>query len=528
MSRYGLIRVALVAAVLVIAGAVWTVGQVQTSADDSSTRAISGGEQMLIAMLDQETGLRGFINTGQSRFLEPYQSGRQHLETAIATAKRNATDRADHRLLTAQIAIARRWQKLAETELARLHAGGKAKVADAVARKRVMDRFRRLNASFITDKEKDRRRDRRTASYITLAVILGIGVLFGALGGLMFERPARRDARRRRRLAEFGAALQVARSEAEAFGVLRRHLEGWLDRARAVVLIRNASHNRLEAATPLEDSPGLAKQLESAAPESCLSIRLAKPYSRVPGDSGLLVCDLCGELADASTCLPTVVGGEVIGSVLVQTPAALPPIAEEELEVSVTTAGPVIANLRNLAIAELRAATDNLTGLANQRAIADTLNRMAAQAARSKTPLTAIMYDLDHFKRINDIHGHAKGDEVLATVSAVVRSLVRESDFVGRYGGEEFVVLLPDTHRGGGAMLAEKLRAAIESLEVPDLDRRLSASFGVATLPDDAMNGEQLLRAADRALYAAKNAGRNRVEIVRRSDETRGEPAERR
>jgi diguanylate cyclase (GGDEF)-like protein len=173
----------------------------------------------------------------------------------------------------------------------------------------------------------------------------------------------------------------------------------------------------------------------------------------------------------------------------------------------------------------MRAATDALTGLANHRAVGDTLNRMVAQAGRSKTPLTAIMSDLDHFKQVNDIHGHAKGDEVLATVGAVLTNCVRESDFLGRYGGEEFIALLPDTSRSGGAMLAEKLRRAIEDLEIPNLDRRLSASFGVAMLPGDALNGEQLLRAADRALYAAKNAGRNRVEIVT-SGEGRDEPAE--
>jgi diguanylate cyclase (GGDEF)-like protein len=150
---------------------------------------------------------------------------------------------------------------------------------------------------------------------------------------------------------------------------------------------------------------------------------------------------------------------------------------------------------------------------------------MVAQASRAKSPMAAVMFDLDHFKRVNDIHGHAKGDEVLATVAAVVQSVVRDSDFVGRYGGEEFVALLPDTARQGGVMLAEKLRQAIEDLEVPDLDRRLSASFGVAMLPGDAVNGEQLLRAADRALYAAKNAGRNRVEVVR-SGEDRDESAE--
>jgi diguanylate cyclase (GGDEF)-like protein len=291
-------------------------------------------------------------------------------------------------------------------------------------------------------------------------------------------------------------------------------------------MIRNASQNRLEAATGLEATPVLAKQLENAAPESCLAVRLAKPHLREPGDDGLLVCELCGELPEPSACVPTIVGGEVIGSVIVQVPEALDAAPTEDLETSVTTAGPVIANLRNLAIAERRAATDALTGLANHRSVADTLNRMVAQAGRAKTPLAAIMFDLDHFKRVNDIHGHAKGDEVLATVAAVVQNNVRDSDFLGRYGGEEFVVLLPATSRDGGAMLAEKLRESIEELEIPDLDRRLSASFGVAVLPHDAVNGEQLLRAADRALYAAKNAGRNRVEVVRPSGDGRAEPSE--
>jgi diguanylate cyclase (GGDEF)-like protein len=220
----------------------------------------------------------------------------------------------------------------------------------------------------------------------------------------------------------------------------------------------------------------------------------------------------------------------VVGSVLIQTPAALGETEVEDLVTSVGAAAPAIANLRNLALAELRAATDALTGLANHRSVQDTLNRMVAQTGRTHSELVAVLFDLDHFKKVNDIHGHAKGDEVLASVGAAVAATVRESDFVGRYGGEEFIALLPDTGLGGGAQVAEKLRLVIESLEIPDLDRRLSASFGVAVLPGNAVTGEQLMRAADRALYAAKNAGRNRVEVVRSvggssgaSDEARAE-----
>jgi diguanylate cyclase (GGDEF)-like protein len=503
-----------VVAIVAIAGAVWGVGRIQSSADDASTHAITASEQMLIAMLDQETGLRGYVNTGDLRFLEPYRTGRAHLETAIASEHQYADGSDDGAKVDAQVAIARRWQRLGEQEVAAVLAGARPRTADALERKAVMDRFRAANAAFLSHKQADRDHDRRAAQLISIAAILVLGAGFATLSWVLFERPAHRDAQRRRRLARFTDALQVARSEREAFNVLKRHLEGWIQRARAVVLIRNASQNRLEAATSVADAPVLAKHLESAAPDNCLAVRLAKPYTRKPGDEGLLVCEICGQLPESSSCVPTIVGGEVIGSVIVQTPDELDRIRIEDLEASVTQAGPVIANLRNLAIAELRAATDALTGLANARSVGDTLNRMAAQAGRSKTPLTAIMFDLDHFKQVNDIHGHAKGDEVLATVAAVVASNVRESDFLGRYGGEEFVALLPDTHRAGGVLLAEKMRQAIADLEIPDLDRRLSASFGVATLPGDAMNGEQLLRAADRALYAAKRAGRNRVEVV--------------
>jgi diguanylate cyclase (GGDEF)-like protein len=527
MSRYGFIRVVLVVAILAIAAAVWGVGRIQSSADDYSTHAITAGQQMLIAMLDQETGLRGYINTRDQRFLEPYRSGRTRLEAAIAAERRYATDSNDRPLIGAQVATARRWQRLAEAEIGKVNTGGRATIPDALSRKALMDSFRAVNARFLADKQRDRSNDRRTAGLISIAAILILGSGFALASWVLFERPARRDALRRRRLAHFGDALQVARSEHEAFDVLKRHLEGWLEQARAVVMVRNASQNRLEAATTLSETPLLAKQLENAAPDNCLAVRLAKPYDREPGDDTLLVCELCGALPEPSSCVPTIVGGEVIGSIVLQVPERLNDHQAEDLGASVMAAGPVIANLRNLAIAERRAATDALTGLPNQRSVSDTLNRMAAQAGRGKSPLTAIMFDLDHFKSVNDIHGHAKGDEVLATVAAVVAANVRESDFLGRYGGEEFIALLPDTSSSGGAMLAEKLRAAIEDIEVPNLDRGLSASFGVAMLPGDAVNGEQLVRAADRALYAAKNAGRNRVEVVRASGQDRDEAAER-
>ena len=179
---------------------------------------------------------------------------------------------------------------------------------------------------------------------------------------------------------------------------------------------------------------------------------------------------------------------------------------------TVAQSAPVLANLRNLAIAESRALTDVLTGLANKRSIEDTLKRMSAQAGRTLSPLAAVMLDLDHFKQINDLFGHDRGDDVLAAVGSTITQTLRDSDVAGRYGGEEFLLLLPDINREGALEAAERLRAAIGALRVPGENRNVTASLGVAVLPDDAGDGAQLQRRADRALYAAKKSGRNRVE----------------
>ena len=144
------------------------------------------------------------------------------------------------------------------------------------------------------------------------------------------------------------------------------------------------------------------------------------------------------------------------------------PAERDAVTAAVKQAAPVLANLRNLAIAEHRAATDPLTGLPNARSVQEALIRMVAQSTRGGSPLSAIVLDLDHFKALNDRHGHQAGDDVLESVGAALRRGVRTSDFAGRWGGEEFVVLLPDTDHEGALQLAETLRATLEGLVTPD------------------------------------------------------------
>lgn len=154
---------------------------------------------------------------------------------------------------------------------------------------------------------------------------------------------------------------------------------------------------------------------------------------------------------------------------------------------------------------------DSLTGLANRRALEEILAAEISRAQRFAHPLAVVLLDLDRFKEINDSFGHAAGDVMLRAVSRLLTSLARQGDTVARWGGEEFVVVLPETDLPGAQRFAERLRRTIESHSVSEM--HTSASCGVATmLPEDSV--EELLGAADRALYQAKANGRNRTETA--------------
>jgi len=168
----------------------------------------------------------------------------------------------------------------------------------------------------------------------------------------------------------------------------------------------------------------------------------------------------------------------------------------------------------NAKLSEL-AATDSLTGLSNNRAFREALGRELARAQRAGTPVAVIMMDIDFFKRVNDTHGHAAGDEVLLSVAQSLRGALRAGDLAARYGGEEFVLLLPGTLLAGACVVGERLRHAIETSPVELNDGTqlaVTASFGCA-LARGTSDASGVLARADAALYAAKRGGRNRVAV---------------
>ncbi len=170
--------------------------------------------------------------------------------------------------------------------------------------------------------------------------------------------------------------------------------------------------------------------------------------------------------------------------------------------------------------------TDSLTGLLNRRAL-ETIGRKAvAEADRSGKPLALIMFDIDHFKSINDTYGHGVGDLVLKCVAASVQSRMRIGNFFARHGGEEFVVLMQAGQKNDGQLLAEGLRTALQRLSVPEAPNlTVTASFGVAVCKPGISDWDALVATADRRLYLAKRLGRNRVCIDDNETQSRTEPA---
>lgn len=164
-----------------------------------------------------------------------------------------------------------------------------------------------------------------------------------------------------------------------------------------------------------------------------------------------------------------------------------------------------------------QASTDALTGLANRRETLQRLHFELDRLIRNQRPVSLIMLDLDHFKKVNDTWGHAAGDAVLCAVATVCKNSIRHIDLAGRWGGEEFLIILPEADSEDARVAAERLRVAIADTKIPvgDAVLTINASIGVVT-SDSEIQAESLIGFADEALYDAKNNGRNRVSIFAR------------
>ena len=194
------------------------------------------------------------------------------------------------------------------------------------------------------------------------------------------------------------------------------------------------------------------------------------------------------------------------------------PIDIVELQARVAVHQKLAATIRALEASQQsltqQAMTDPLTQLRNRRAFSDISSHHFMLARRHNTELSVVAFDIDHFKKINDTYGHGGGDQALKAVAQTITETIRGSDVPARVGGEEFMILLPNTGRVGAGIIAERVRAAIEQTPVPIGDKHVSVtvSGGIASFgPDGRDDFEQLVETADKRLYAAKQKGRNRI-----------------
>jgi len=302
---------------------------------------------------------------------------------------------------------------------------------------------------------------------------------------------------------------------------------------------------------PLRRAVGASHQAPSSAP----------PQARDDIDRLMKIVRMSGALADiwvrddaalalklAQEAARSVLGWNeaMLEPVLARTAAAIPAVAElfdlklgssdeiasileqaTETLVNVTLRASRQADMARVAIDDLKERSrvieeasqrDKLTGLYNRARFDEYLNEQFAQVQRTGKPLSVIMVDVDHFKQVNDTHGHPAGDRILIAVSGSLGGRLRPRDLTARYGGEEFVLILPETDAAGAKVVAERTRQKVEGLATDAGVKepvRVTISLGCATFgPASYANARELLGAADRALYAAKRGGRNRVEAA--------------
>lgn len=324
-----------------------------------------------------------------------------------------------------------------------------------------------------------------------------------------------------RELSRSGNQLQSCRHIPEALSITSKTLRRLAPDCAGTVYLLRESQDHAEAEASWGEHVVPSEPV--LQPVDCWGLRRGQGYL-VEDHANGIACDhakAVGEsAADAtcsSLCLPLVSHGVQLGMLYLSAPPSglLPNViavtsAAEQLSLA-------LGNLRLEETLRHQSIRDPLTGLYNRRYLQESLHRELARCSRRGLPLSVLMLDLDHFKALNDQNGHDGGDAVLSAFGRLLQSGSREEDIACRYGGEEFVLIMPEAGLDAARRRAEEIRAAVEAMSVRHLHRDLgpvTVSIGVATHPDHASSANLLTRIADEALYRAKHAGRNRVEVA--------------
>lgn len=228
-----------------------------------------------------------------------------------------------------------------------------------------------------------------------------------------------------------------------------------------------------------------------------------------------------GTSSAEDVCFPLVAGEAAVGALGVQSGMALSSDHRRELGAAAALIAIALRNVQLFGETRDHSVRDRLTGCFNREHCLETLDGELRRAKRSNRPLSIVMFDIDHFKTINDELGHLRGDEILRAVGAQLTRVLRSTDVSCRYGGDEFLIILPDTHLSGAERVAEPLRREIATLTISGPEERVlavTASIGLVETAPAELDVAALIKRTDEALYQAKRAGRNRVCIAVASD----------
>lgn len=323
-------------------------------------------------------------------------------------------------------------------------------------------------------------------------------------------------------LNEMGEQLQSCQTIEEACAISIQYIRRICPNSSGALYLIKDSRNLADAAGEWGES----HTQHVFDPMACWAIRRGRQHQVDARHPGLLCGHISGPESGQYLCVPLMVNGVVIGILHLNHVGAANPVlanetnalyTEHKTQLVTIIAEHIALALSNLKLKETlrqQSIRDALTGLYNRRYMEETMERELSRAERERLSVGVMMFDIDHFKNFNDLEGHDAGDALLRELGALLNKSIRGSDIVCRYGGEEFLVVLPGASKESTRQRAEELRQAVKDMLVYHLDKPLAKctiSIGVAAYPENETNVERLLKAADNALYRAKHEGRDRV-----------------
>jgi diguanylate cyclase (GGDEF)-like protein len=328
-----------------------------------------------------------------------------------------------------------------------------------------------------------------------------------------------------KQLSEMGEQLQSCQTVEEASAISAQYIQRLCPDSQGALYLISSSRDLADAVNMWGDPASTEKMF---MPLNCWAIRRGRPHLVDSSHPGVLCGHITGPQAGQYLCVPMMSHGEALGILHLNhtTPAQAQQKSTDRLynehktQLVLAAAEHIALAIGNLKLRETlrqQAIRDILTGLFNRRYMEESLARELRRAQREKKPVGVIMFDIDHFKNFNDLFGHDGGDALLRELGAFLKKRIRGGDIISRYGGEEFVYVLPGAVLEDARLRAEEMRQGVKELLVYHLGKplgKITISFGVAAFPEHGLTSEEILKSADIALYRAKSEGRDRVVVA--------------